>query len=73
MTGLQIIPSVPEMTVDMAMAIMNVPALVYGEVGEFVLVLDTKFGGKAEDLHGHFFLIPTIESFARLKKALFME
>ena len=73
MTGLQIIPSVPDMTVDMAMAIMNVPALVYGEVGEYVLVLDTKFGGKAEDIHGHFFLIPTIESFTKLRKALLLE
>lgn len=70
MTGLKIIPSVPSMTVDMAMAIMNVPALVYGEVGEYVLVLDTKFGGKAENIQGHFLLIPTIESFEILKKAL---
>ena len=70
MTRLKIVPSVPEMTVDMAMAIMNVPALVYGEVGEYVLVLDTKFGGKAESIKGHFFLIPTIESFETLKKAL---
>lgn len=70
MTRLKIVPSVPEMTVDMAMAIMNVPALVYGEVGEYVLVLDTKFGGKAESIKGHFFLIPTIESFEALKKAL---
>lgn len=72
MTGLKIIPSVPSMTMDMAMAIMNVPALVYGEVGEYVLVLDTKFGGKAEEesIKGHFLLTPTIESFEILKKAL---
>ncbi len=72
MTGLKIVPSVPSMTVDMAMAIMNVPALVYGEVGEYVLVLDTKFGGKSEEenINGHFLLIPTIESFETLKKAL---
>lgn len=72
MTGLKIIPSVPSMTMDMAMAIMNVPALVYGEVGEYVLVLDTKFRGvdKTENINGHFLLIPTIESFEILKKAL---
>lgn len=72
MTGLKIIPSVPSMTMDMAMAIMNVPALVYGEVGEYVLMLDTKFGGTAEkeSINGHFLLIPTIESFEILKKAL---
>ena len=72
MTGLKIVPSVPEMTADMAMAIMNVPVLVYGEVGESVLMLDTRFGGAAECINGHFFLIPTIPSLEVLKKALYM-
>ncbi len=71
MTEFSVLPSVPEMTIDMAMAIMNVPALVYGEVGEEVLMLDTKFGGKAESIKGHFFLMPTIESYDKLKNALF--
>lgn len=70
MTGLQIMPSVPELTIDMAMAIMNVPALVYGEMGEYVLLLDTQFGGAAESIHGHFFLMPTIESLEKMKKAM---
>ena len=52
MTGLKILPSVPEMTADMAMAIMNVPVLVYGEIGDSVLMLDTKFGGDADCIHG---------------------
>lgn len=72
MTGMRIDISIPAMTADMAMAIMNVPALVYGEVGESVLMLDTQFGGAAECIHGHFFLIPTIESLEKLKKALNM-
>lgn len=70
MTNLSIRPSVPELSVDMAMAIMNVPALIYGEMGEHVLMLDTQFGGAAENIHGHFFLIPTIESLEKLKKAM---
>lgn len=70
LTGLQVTASVPEMTVDMAMAIMNVPAQVYGETGEYVLVLDTRFGGKAAGTKGHFFLIPTVDSFATLKTRL---
>ncbi len=70
MTGLKISASVPDMTMDMAMAIMNVPALVYGETGEYVLMLDTKFGGKAAGIKGHFFLIPTVESFKVLKDCL---
>ncbi len=72
MTGMRIDVSVPAMTADMAMAIMNVPAMVYGEVGESVLMLDTQFGGAAECIHGHFFLVPTINSLQELKKALNM-
>jgi chemotaxis protein CheC len=70
MTGLKITACVPEMTMDMAMAIMNVPALVYGETGEYVLVLDTRFGGRAAGAFGHFFLIPTVDSFRALKERL---
>lgn len=71
MTNLSIMPSVPDMTVDMAMAIMNVPVIVYGSVSEYVLRLETEFGGNASELIGHFFLMPTVESFNVLKKALF--
>jgi len=72
MTGLKIMLSVPEMTADMAMAIMNVPVLVYGEIGDSVLMLDTQFGGAADSIHGHFFLVPTIKALEDLKKALGM-
>lgn len=69
MIQLSIIPSVPEITIDMAMAIMNVPALVYGEL-ESVLFLRTEFGGDAKSIKGNFFMMPTIESLDKLKKAL---
>ena len=72
MMQLNIILTVPEMTIDMAMAIMNVPVLVYGELGESVLMLDTKFGGAAENINGNFFLMPTMESLEVLKKALYI-
>jgi hypothetical protein len=36
-------------------------------------MLDTKFGGDADCIHGHFFLVPTIESLEVLKKALYMQ
>ncbi len=71
MTQLNITPTVPDMTIDMAMAIMNVPVMVYGELGEYVLMLDTEFGGAGENIKGNFFLMPTIESLEVLKKALF--
>lgn len=70
MTNLRISPTVPEMTVDMAMAIMNVPALVYGEVSESALMLETSFQGLQESMDGHFFLMPTVQTYDKLRKAL---
>ena len=49
MTGLSITPSVPEMAIDMAMAVMNVPVLVYGEIGDSALLLETCFKGDTEE------------------------
>lgn len=68
MTGFSVIPSVPELNIDMALAIMNVPALVYGEIGEEVLLMETEFDGG--QMAGHFLLIPTVESYNQLMKAL---
>lgn len=70
MTGFSITPSVLELHIDMALAIMNVPALVYGEVGEEVLLMDTEFDGGLTG--GRFLLIPTVESYNNLMKALGM-
>ena len=69
MMQLSITPTVPEITIDMAMAIMNVPVLVYGEL-ESVLFLRTEFGGDAKSIKGNFFMMPTIESLEVFKKAL---
>ena len=70
MTDLKISPSVPEMTIDMGMAIMNIPIMVYGQAADEVLVLSTSFGGKMEKLEGKFFLLPTIETFGKFREAL---
>ena len=70
MAGISIIPSVPEITIDMAMAIMNVPVLLYGAVGDEVLMMEAEFLGFARNLTGAFYLVPTPESLEILKKAL---
>lgn len=70
MLQLNITPTVPEMTIDMAMAIMNVPVMVYGELGESVLLMNTEFGEDAESIKGEFFMIPTVQSLEVLKNAL---
>lgn len=71
MTSFRIIPSVPCLNVDMAQAIMNVPALVYGDVGDEALMMETEFN--TPGIGGQFLLIPTLESYHRLLKALGIE
>lgn len=70
MTGLTIIPSVPELTVDMAAAIMSVPAIEYGKIGDSVLFLGTQFSDENETINGHFFLIPDFNSYKVLLNSL---
>lgn len=71
MTSFRIVPSVPSMNIDMAQAIMNVPALVYGDVGDEALMMETEFN--TPGIGGQFLLIPTLETYHNLLKALNIE
>lgn len=68
MTQMSITPSVPMLCIDMASAVMDVPATVYGEVGESVLLLETEFVSVSSRIKGHYFLIPSVESYEKLLK-----
>ena len=54
----------------MAGAILSVPAIEFGKVGDKVLLIQTKFGD--DDVTGYFILIPEEESYAKMMKALGM-
>lgn len=43
LTNLKILPSVPELAIDMAGAILSVPAIEFGKVGDSVLYIETEF------------------------------
>lgn len=43
LTGLRIQPSVPDLTVDMAGAILSVPAIEFGALGDKMLLIQTQF------------------------------
>jgi chemotaxis protein CheC len=45
LTSLKIIASVPHMAIDMAGAILSVPAIEFGKVGDKALLIQTNFGG----------------------------
>lgn len=70
LTGLDIKPSVPNMAIDMAGAILSVPAIEFGKVGDTVLYIETEFSEGANKVIGDFFLIPDIESYEIMLKAL---
>ncbi len=70
LTGLRIDASVPELVIDMAGAVMNLLAAAYGEYGDHVLFLETKFADKEQCIYGHFFLIPDIDSYKTLMEKM---
>ena len=62
--------SVPYVSVDMAGAILSVPAIEFGKVGDQVLLIETKFGD--DEISGYFILIPEEDSYEKIMKALGM-
>ncbi|MCT4606745.1 MAG: chemotaxis protein CheC [Marinisporobacter sp.] len=70
LTGLNMKISVPSLTTDMAGAILSVPIIQYGQVGDRVLLIETEFNEGNDDIKGYFFLVPDVESFEVLLKSL---
>ena len=57
-TKMTLLPSLPALAVDMAGAILSVILIQLGQVGDYALVIETEFATEANDVRGHFFLIP---------------
>lgn len=70
LTGLRILPSVPDLAIDMAGAILSVPAIEFGKAGDTVLYIETAFSEGSQKVTGDFFLIPDLESYEILLNAL---
>jgi chemotaxis protein CheC len=69
LTGLKMIPSVPDLTTDMLNAILSVPAIEFGIMGDQILLIQTQFSDDTE-LNGYFILMPDLESYSKMLKAL---
>lgn len=69
LTNLCIYPSVPELCIDMAGAIMSVPAIEFGTIGDRILMIQTDFADDA-DMSGYFILMPDEVSYDKILKAL---
>lgn len=70
LTNLMIKASVPYMSIDMAGAILSVPAIEFGKVGDRALLIKSQFGEEEEFVDGFFILIPTIESYEKILTSL---
>lgn len=69
LTNLTLLPSVPHIAVDMAAAILSVPAIMFGQYGDNALLIETEFGDDVM-ISGYFILMPDPESFAKILASL---
>lgn len=69
LTNLTIYPSVPDLTMDMAGAILSVPAIQFGELGDKMLLIQTQFFDEMV-LDGYFILVPDLDSYGKILSAL---
>ena len=69
LTGLRIQPSVPDLTVDMAGAILSVPAIEFGTLGDKMLLIQTQFFDEMV-LDGYFILVQNLDSYGKILSAL---
>lgn len=61
MTGLFIDISVPDITIDMAGAMLSVPVIEYGNIGDSVLFINDCFIINGKKVDSHMILVPTID------------
>ncbi len=71
LTNLKIFPSPPALTVDMAGAILSVPAIEFGIYGDKLLLIQSQFFDEIS-IDGYFILIPDIESYSKILSSLGM-
>ena len=69
LTGLTIYPSVPDLTVDMAGAILSVPAIQFGIMGDKILLIQSQLKNEIE-MDGYFIMVPEPESYAKILTSL---
>jgi len=69
-TGLAVKPSVPCFACDMLGAILSVPMIQFGQTSDKVMFIETDLINGTERLRSHFIVIPDIESFTVILKAL---
>ena len=70
-TNMKIQPTPPELAVDMAGAILSVPAIKFGIMGDNILMIQSQFFDEIE-IDGYFILIPDLDSYSKILGSLGM-
>lgn len=70
LTNMTIASSVPYLSIDMAGAILSVPAIEFGKLGDKALLIQSQFGEVEKEVNGYFILIPSINSYEKIMSSL---
>ena len=70
MTQLKINQSIPYLSIDMAGAILSVPAIEFGKLGDKALLIESQFMEDDNDVTGYFILTPTLDSYNKILTSL---
>jgi chemotaxis protein CheC len=71
MTNLKMVPSIPYVAIDMAAAILSVPAIQFGMMGDKILLIETQFFDELK-LSGYFILLPDMDGYTKILTSLGM-
>ena len=69
LTNMTITSSVPYLCIDMAGAILSVPAIEFGKYGDKALLIQTEFGDEVR-INGYFILLPELDSYEKILNSL---
>ena len=70
LTNLHIRQSVPMLAIDMANALLSVPAIEFGKMADHVLFINSSFSVENVDVSGYFILVPDEDSFVKIMRSL---
>lgn len=69
MTRLTIVSSVPSLQIDLAEAILSIPAIEFSKIGDKVLLIQTQFDDESQ-ISGFFVLVPELDSYDKILSSL---
>lgn len=73
LTGLSINISVPDICIDMAGAILSVPAIHYANISDKIIFIEDEFNSQEENAISHILMIPDVESLQKIMTNLGIE